>query len=187
VQRPFMHITGQFRYGEDENMQAISLRYGGEGGLVCLIVLPSRKLGLREFMRRLGPDFWYSIRNSGKSRKGSLALPRFQVERSIPLNESLRAAGICRAFDPKLSDFSGMISEPDPVWIDNAQQNVFLQVTEKGTEAAAATWLEVDCTAALNPPPPPPPFEMVVDRPFFCAIGDVASGLVLFTATVWEM
>jgi serine protease inhibitor len=34
---------------------------------------------------------------------------------------------------------------------------------------------------------PPKPFEMVVDRPFFVALGDSRSGLLMFTASVWEV
>jgi len=185
--RPFMHLESHFNYFEDEGTQAISLRYGSRGGLVCFVVLPSRRLGLREFLRRLQPSFWYSLRNAAGYREGSLALPRFRIESSKRLNESLQAAGIRRAFDPKESDFSGIICEPDPVWIGTAQQNTYLEVNEKGTEAAAASFLDMPCLAAMDPGVPPPPFEMVVDRPFFCAIGDVASGLILFTASVWSV
>jgi serpin B len=185
--RPFMHLRGSFEYFEDRNIQAISLRYGSIGGMVCLVILPSRKFGLRQFLRRLEPSFWYSVRNELDYRPGKLALPRFRVEGSEQLNASLREAGIHRAFEPDKSDFGGMLREPDPLWIDAAQQNTYLEVNEKGTEAAAASFLDVPPTAALLPTLPRVPFEMVVDRPFFCAIGNVASGLILFTASVWDV
>lgn len=186
-QRPFMHVRGGFNYFEDGNIQAVKLRYGSRGGLVCMVILPSRRLGLRQFLRQLEPSFWYSLRNAMDYRTGLLALPRFRVEGSMQLNESLKAAGIQRAFDPNRCDFSGMLREPDPLWIGTAQQNTFLEVNEKGTEAAAASFLDIPVMAALHSPPPPPPFEMIVDRPFFCAIGDISSGLILFTASVWEV
>ncbi len=61
-------------------------------------------------------------------------------------------------------------------------QSDFVEVNEKGTEAAAVTMMEG--SAGLNPPPPPPPFEMIVNRPFVFAICDDLSGAVVFLAAV---
>lgn len=80
-----------------------------------------------------------------------------------------------------------MLLEADPLWIGSVQQNSYLEVNEEGTAAAAITFLDMKCGAALHSPPPPAPFEMIVDRPFFAAIGDTSSGLILFTASVWEV
>ena len=62
----------------------------------------------------------------------------------------------------------------------------YLEVNELGTEAAAATQVAVSMMAEF-PPEPPKPFEMVVDRPFFVALGDTDRGLLLFTASVRDI
>ena len=55
----------------------------------------------------------------------------------------------------------------------------FCEVNEEGTVAAAATSLGVGVVSM-----PPPPFVMKVDRPFFFAIRDNKTGLVLFMGSV---
>jgi serine protease inhibitor len=57
----------------------------------------------------------------------------------------------------------------------------FVEVNEKGTEAAAATSVEVRLTSVMEPVKP---FEMVCDHPFFFAIRDNETGLVLFMGSV---
>jgi serpin B len=61
-------------------------------------------------------------------------------------------------------------------------QKDFVEVNEKGTEAAAVT--HVMLGAALHQAPPPPPFEMIVDRPFVFAICDDLTGTVVFLGAV---
>jgi hypothetical protein len=51
----------------------------------------------------------------------------------------------------------------------------------KGTEAAAATSVGVALTSV---PIEPPPFQMIVNRPFICAIRDNQTGTILFIGSV---
>jgi serpin B len=115
-----------------------------------------------------------------------LALPRFKLECSEHLNQGLQAAGMERCFDPGRADFSGMLVEREPLFITEVLQKTYLEVNEQGTEAAAATRVAMT-RMAIMPSEPPKPFEMVMDRPFFVALGDTASGVLLFTASVWEV
>jgi serpin B len=57
-----------------------------------------------------------------------------------------------------------------------------MEVYEEGTEAAAVTSVEIGITSLR----PDGKFIMTVDRPFFCAIADKESGLILFMGTVSE-
>ena len=50
-----------------------------------------------------------------------------------------------------------------------------MEVNEEGTVAAAVTKVEMTLKGL-----PPPPFRMVVDRPFFCAIRDNETGVIVF-------
>jgi serpin B len=60
---------------------------------------------------------------------------------------------------------------------------VFVQVDEVGTEAAAVTSVIMTATAALEPPPVP---KVVFDRPFLFNIVDDASNTVLFQGWVTD-
>ena len=176
-QRPFMHMQSAFACLEDSDGQAACLRYGGFSSLQMWIFLPARKVGLERFLENLKPTFWAATQNSSQKRPGSIALPRFKIECTNNLNSGMRAAGILRAFDPARAEFDGMLAGPEPLYISDVQQKTYLEVTEEGTEAAAATYVR-DATMALRPQKPPKPFEMVVDRPFFVALGDKSSGLL---------
>ncbi len=57
----------------------------------------------------------------------------------------------------------------------------FVEVNEEGTEAAAATSIEMGIESAREEPEP---FTMVVDRPFFCAIRDRETSTILFMGTI---
>jgi serpin B len=54
-------------------------------------------------------------------------------------------------------------------------------VNEEGTEAAAATSVEMSVTSAMQPRKP---FQMIIDRPFFCAIRDNKTGTLLFMGSI---
>jgi serine protease inhibitor len=58
-------------------------------------------------------------------------------------------------------------------------QKDFVEVNEKGTEAAAVTWISFGAERI-----PEPPFEMIVNRPFIFAICDDPSGAVVFPGAV---
>jgi len=186
-QRPFMHMRSGFDYLEDADGQAVCLKYGGFSSLQMWIFLPTRNMGLQRFLDNLKPSFWADVQRQSRHRPGTLALPRFKMECSNDLISGLQAAGIRRAFDHVRGEFAEMLAAPEPLYISAVKQKAYLEVTEEGTEAAAATYVEMMPTMAMRPERPPKPFEMIVDRPFFVAVGDKSSGLLLFTASVWEV
>ena len=66
------------------------------------------------------------------------------------------------------------------VLIDRIKHKTFVEVNEKGTEAAGVTSTGIRATSL----PLANPFEMIVNRPFFCAIGDNQTGMILFMGSV---
>ncbi len=85
------------------------------------------------------------------------------------------------AFDKDCADFTNM--SPERASIDRVKHKTFVEVNEEGTEAAAVTGMIADVTAA---PRPVEQFNMVVDRPFFCAIRDNHTGAILFMGSIVE-
>ena len=84
------------------------------------------------------------------------------------------------AFNEENADFSTMIKSEDPLWISQVKQKTFIDVNEKGTEAAAATSVEMETTSA----PIDDPFYMEVNRPFFIAITDDETDAILFMGLI---
>jgi serpin B len=80
------------------------------------------------------------------------------------------------AFDPAAADFARIYSGDERVFISKVKHKTFVDVNEEGTEAAAATSVEVGVTSL-------PPM-IAVDRPFVFAIREKLSGTILFLGVI---
>jgi serine protease inhibitor len=67
--------------------------------------------------------------------------------------------------------------------ISSVMQSTYWRVDEEGSEAAAVTTTGVRARAL---PRPEQPFQMIVDRPFFCAIQHQRTGALLFVAAIYD-
>ena len=106
-------------------------------------------------------------------------MPRFKVETSMLLNAPLQNMGIKTAFTSG-ADFSG-IAEMGPLVLDLVKQKCYIDVTEKGTEAAAVTSAQIRLTSARPVAKTP---VMRVDRPFIFVIADGESKNILFAGKI---
>ncbi len=187
---PMMSKRDDYSYLETENFQAVKLPYG-RFRFEMLIFLPSEDYGLDGFIENLNAKSWNRIMNAkswGRSmgdfnkRDGILKLPRFKIEYSAILNDALFALGMNDAFDDTGADFPAM-TPVKPVWIGRVIHKTYLDVDEKGTEAAGVTAITMSMLSAPMKDPPKP-FVMIVDRPFFCAIRDSKTGAILFMGAI---
>ena len=87
---------------------------------------------------------------------------------------------MAEAFDPDRADFS-LIAESQfgKLFISEVKHKSWGEVNEEGTVAAAVTSVRGTLTSL-----PPEKFVMKVDRPFFFAIRDNVTGVVLFMGSV---
>lgn len=178
-QHPMMSQSGKYRYYENETFQAVSLPYG-KGRLSLYVFLPRENNSLDAFQQQLAVENWQQWMNQFRMRNGSIQLPRFKFDYDIQLNNALKVLGMESAFSDG-ADFSNMTSAS--VAINEVKHKTFVEVNEEGTEAAAVTSVGVALTSAKMPEEP---FQMVVNRPFFCAIRDNQTGTVLFMGSLRE-
>ena len=177
---PTMHQSGKYNYYEAKNVQAVSLPYG-DGRASMYIFLPTGS-SLDEFQKSLTAANWESWMKQFTQTDGSIAVPRFKVEYEIGLNDALKALGMGIAFDANRADFSGIVQGSERAYISRVKHKTFAEVNEEGTEAAAVTSVEMRTTSARIQKT----FQMVVDRPFFCAIRDNKTGTVLFVGSITD-
>ncbi|MGH7456954.1 MAG: serpin family protein, partial [bacterium] len=180
-QHPMMSQTGRYRYLENDEFQAISLPYGA-GSMSMYIFLPGKNSNLNTFLANLNAAKWESWMTQLRSQEGNITLPRFKLEYEVVLNNALKALGMESAFDPQRANFKEMcaVSPGANVFIGEVKHKTFVEVNEEGTEAAAVTSGGMRATAYI------PPFNVVIDRPFFCAIRDNQTGTMLFMGTIVE-
>ncbi|MCU9614487.1 serpin family protein [Caldibacillus lycopersici] len=168
---PFMSQYGKFDYLETNGFQAISLPYANDE-MSMIVVLPREGKSLKEFYSQLTAAQWDSWLNDFSKKEGSLQLPKFEMEFEATLNDPLINLGMPLAFSGQ-ADFRAMV-EGGGIAIDEVRHKSYIVVNEKGTEAAAATSIAMTESAAMDT------FTMTVNRPFFYAIVDNASGTILF-------
>ncbi|HJN14350.1 MAG TPA: serpin family protein [Armatimonadota bacterium] len=174
---PLMLQWGNYAYLEMEGFQAVRLPYAGKRAGMY-IFLPSADSDLEAFAEALTPSTWQGWLEQFGEHEGHLRLPRFEIEYGTGLAKALARLGMGVAFS-SAADFANLT--PMTAQITKAEHKTTLLVDENGTEAAAATLLQM---AASEDAPVDEPFEMIVNRPFFCAIVDQDTGSVLFAGYV---
>ena len=105
-------------------------------------------------------------------------MPKFMLETSLVLDKALKKMGIETAYTPA-ADFKG-ISATGPLTLGTVKQKCYIDVTEKGTEAAAVTSAQMRLTSVS----PKPVARMTVDRPFLFIISDSQTDNILFVGKV---
>jgi len=155
-------------YAEGPGYQAVTLPYRG-GGLAFTVIVPAAADALRD---KGVPAILGEVRPAPVT----LAMPRFTARSAMDLTETLAAAGMPAAFSPA-ADFSGITDDAD-LHLDSVQHKTFVQVDEKGTEAAAATGDDAQVVSAQEPR------TVTVDRPFLFVITDTATGAPLFLGRI---
>lgn len=171
-----MKLEGGLPYHATDRYQAVDLPYGGKA-FSMTVVLPAEHVGIEELIASFGAEEWAALTGSFHDVNGTLYLPRFRMSYKRSLNEDLKAMGMIDAFDDVRADFTPL-SPATGLYISNVLQKSWVDVNEEGTEAAAATSVEVGVTSIG------PGFEMRADRPFLFALRERLSGTILFVGKV---
>jgi serine protease inhibitor len=165
-------LTGQ------NDITAVRLPYGS-GKISMYCILPEETVSINEFIASLDAEKWNIIKNSISEREQvQLQLPRFKLEYGIKnLNDSLTALGMGEAFTDT-ADFSGIRED---ICISRVLHKAVIEVNEEGSEAAAATVVEIRETAAVEP------LAFIADRPFVFIISDDDTGTILFMGKLYDV
>ena len=177
---PFLNKTENYFLAKNGQARLISIPYKGLD-LGMVIILPEGKTPLSKIEEELNSKYFNSFYASGEIKKVRLAFPKFKIEYSVELNETLKSLGMIDAFDSKLANFEGIMkpkSPDDKLYISKVVHKAFIETDEKGTEAAAATAVVAMMGSAL--PHEEKPEEFIADRPFIYIIRHQSSGAILF-------
>jgi serpin B len=187
VQVPLMYQHEEIPYYQADGYKVVSLAYRG-GDLSMLVLLPDKKNGLQDLEAKLSARMLQDCATKTASREVDLFLPRFRMTwGTVDMGAPLSALGMPLAFTQFEADFSGINGYQPPheesLSISAVYHKAFVEVNEKGTEAAAAT-----ATAMIDAAPmdwePPPVAVFRADHPFLFAIRDWENGAILFLGRV---
>jgi len=180
---PMMHHFDQVNYAATTNFQAVELPYRGNA-LSMLIFLPRHVAGCSQLENWLTPIFIQQWLSRMKMQEVEIFLPKFKMEFTSELRGTLERMGMTDAFasGPPLAgpsaDFSG-IDGTKSLSISKVFHKAWVEVSEEGTEAAAATATALAEPVGIGQEPPRPPVFRA-DHPFLFFIRDRRSGSLLF-------
>lgn len=175
-------------YPDDAGFQMLQLPYKG-GDLAMVFLLPRSARGLsalEDLLTQANLSAWLARL---EQRAVDTEIPRFKLEYQAEMSGTLRGLGMRRAFvspeNPGGAEFGGVTTSSDllqQLFISAVLHKSWVEVSEKGTEAAAATAVMMAPAGAAMEPRVMVPFtpRFRADRPFLFLIRDTGSGAILF-------
>ena len=173
-----MSNKGYYMYAEYQGFQMIQLPYLGLE-YAMYVVLPPEGEDMDKLLSKMDASVYSAAMDMLSQQEVRFMMPKFKVETSMLLNKPLQNMGIKTAFTPA-ADFSG-IAEMGPLVLDLVKQKCYIDVSEKGTEAAAVTSAQIRLTSARPVAKVP---VMRVDRPFFFVIADGENNKIHFAGKI---
>ena len=185
IQVDMMHHSKDHRVYLDDSLYAIDLDFQNSP-FTFMVILP--KVGedgdvaaaLGRVETELTAHGLREIREKMMTGPVSLDMPKFKLEGGSSIRAIFEKFGVHTAFGH--ADFSGMSGVPD-LYLSDVFHKAFIEVDEKGAEAAAATAAVMMKRTAL----PPRPIEIKVDHPFLFSIIERKTGTALFFGRITKI
>lgn len=177
VNVPFMNqeVTAKLMLHDDFTI--LDLPYG-RGDFSMLIFLPDEDKTIDDVMAVWNIENYNEWLENFEAINVDVTIPKFKFGYKKKLNDFLQAMGLSIAFDPYNADFSN-ITEAKQLYIDFVKHKSFIDVNEKGTEAAAVTSVGFGVTS-IDPNYP----RFIANRPFLFAIREKQTNAILFLGKV---
>ena len=172
-QAHFMQVEGSFNHSYQEDFEAVELPYG-DSAFSMVVLLPHSGVSADDLVGELSAENWDSWMNTSYPANVVVELPKFKYGYKQLLNDPLINLGLGIAFTDG-ADFSN-ITPGGGIHISRVIHQTFIDVNEEGTEAAAATIVEMIESAG--------PGTFRADRPFLYMIRENSTGALLFMGKV---
>lgn len=178
-----MQKRDQYSYIKRGDLQILEMPFA-EKELSMVFVLPENMDKFEHSFNHRNFEGWLDDLN--KPQMVQVYVPRFRLEESLDdLSREFESLGVIDAFAADRADFSGILKPGSPrMYISDFVHKAFLEVSEEGAEAAAATQIGFAKTSLDVEDPNIPVFKL--DRPFFAIILHRPTREILFFSKVVE-
>ena len=171
-------VTGirTLEYVENESFKLVEIPYGNSA-FVMDFILPQEGLSIAGAAADLDMDVLRDMFASLTEEIVKLQFPVFEIEYGKEMTQVLMDMGMTSPFLD--ADFSKM--SPTDMVISSVMQKSYINVSEKGTEAASVT--DVTLEDAFAPEESGAGVKIrnfIADRPFFFMIRESSTGVILF-------
>jgi serpin B len=155
------HFEVDFNYYECPHLKAEFLELPFEGNEASMmIVLPKERNGLASLESQIENVF--APMHTLKPEFLNVILPKFRIESSLNFKNILKKLGVKKIFDAQEADLSGVAGEKGDLIVDEVAQKTFIDVSEEGVEAAAATLASIAVPDSRRGTPK----NFIADHPF---------------------
>ncbi|KAH6925814.1 hypothetical protein HPB50_010509 [Hyalomma asiaticum] len=174
-----MYTNDDYKMTRSDDLGVSTLEVPYQGGMASMVILlPDDIEGLPQLETRLTVSKLSSLLKSlALEEDVDFYLPKFKLEQTISLKQTLRAMGIEDFFTAD-ADLTG-ICENANLSASDVFHKTFVEVDEGGTEAASASAVEIVCESSAE--------EQVVfhvNRPFMFLIRSCDPQAVLFMGSI---
>lgn len=173
----FMKVNGSFNYTRTDDFSAVELPYG-DSTFSMVLMLPSGEKTPGDIISEMDITKWGKWFEASMMTNIQVELPKFKYDFKDLLNDPLKKLGLGVAFSG-FADFSRINPVAD-LYISRVIHQTFIDVQEEGTEAAAATVVEIRETSAGGDYTP----IFRADKPFLYVIKENSTGAIMFIGTV---
>ena len=171
-------------YMEDERATGFLKYYKGRK-YAFVALLPREGVTVAEYVEGLNEEELQKLFANAKQTTVNAAIPKFETEYDILLNDVLTQMGIKDAFSFADADFSKMAtSERGNIYISRVLHKSFISVDESGTRAGAVTAVGMPDSCALMPGEV---YNVYLDRPFVYMLIDCETNQPFFIGTMMDM
>ena len=177
-QADYMRVSGNFVYTSNEDFTAVELPYG-DSTFSMVVMLPCSENEVSDLVDKMDVAHWDSWFDNSSFTGVQVDLPKFKYEFKELLNDPLKNLGLGVAFTGE-ADFT-RINPAGDLYISRVIHQTFIDVQEEGTEAAAATIVEM---RELSSHGSGSPIYFKADKPFLYLIKENSTGTIVFIGKV---
>jgi len=170
----FMNNKQDVRYAKSDDAQLLVLEYEYTKASLY-IIMPNKNIDIDNYISTLDLEKFKNLERSLGYPSAYVSIPKFKMKSEYELKNIMENLGLKTTFSSD-ADFSGM-SEAKDLSINELIHKSFISITEKGTEATAASVIPViNCCANTNPRY----IDITINRPFVFIIRENFSNAILF-------
>lgn len=176
-----MSLKERLPFNSDSNLgvQAVELPYSGDKYSMVLM-LPNRRKTVDSVVQDLDATKLKNFLSSFYQFKINLLMPKFKIEKSYQLKNVLKGLGARKMFqDIKIP---GIVESFNPLAVSDVVHKSFIEVSEEGTEAAAASGIRIVALRRDRSIK-----YLVFNRPFLFVLKNIETNAILFMGVVREL
>ena len=183
-QKATLMYSEESTYLEDEKATGL-IKYYKDKKYAFAGLLPKEGVTVAEYVAWLNEEHLQELFAGAKKTVVNAALPKFETEYGILLNDVLISMGMSDAFSSSTAEFSKMASsERGNIFINRVLHKTFISVDELGTKAGAVTAVEMRDGSAMIPAEY---YNVFLDRPFVYMLIDCETNQPFFIGTMMDV